>query len=89
VSESGVDGLQVPVRDARALADAIRQLDDDRALARTLGLAARDKALKNFDERIVIEKTLAVYRELVPSIAIEGERREHAAPVGNLGDFHV
>ncbi|WP_250523377.1 MULTISPECIES: glycosyltransferase family 4 protein [unclassified Caballeronia] len=89
VSESGVDGLQVPVRDARALADAIRQLDDDRALARKLGLAAREKALKNFDERIVIEKTLAVYRELVPSIAIEDERREHAAPVGKFGDFHV
>ena len=40
-------------------------------------------------ETMGIEKTLAVYRELVPSIAIEGERREHAAPVGNLGDFHV
>ncbi|CDY74786.1 Lipid carrier : UDP-N-acetylgalactosaminyltransferase / Alpha-1,3-N-acetylgalactosamine transferase PglA; Putative glycosyltransferase [Caballeronia glathei] len=67
VSRTGVDGISIPVRDSEALAGAIRLLDDDRALARKLGLAARDKALKQFDERIVIDKTLAVYRELMPT----------------------
>jgi glycosyltransferase involved in cell wall biosynthesis len=65
VSINGEEGLIVPVRDGNALADAIRLLDDDRALARKLGHAARQKALREFDERIVIERTLAVYRELL------------------------
>jgi glycosyltransferase involved in cell wall biosynthesis len=73
VSVNGVDGIAVPVRDPVALANAIRLLDDDRVLARKLGLAAREKALKEFDERIVIEKTLAVYRELMPSLGMSGE----------------
>lgn len=69
VSCNGEDGLVVPVRNADALADAIRLLDDDRALARKLGRAARDKALREFDEAIVIDKTLAVYRALAPAPA--------------------
>jgi glycosyltransferase involved in cell wall biosynthesis len=89
VSESGVDGISVPIRDVAALADAIRLLDDDREMARKLGLAAREKALRNFDERIVIDKTLSVYRELVPSISFESQRRDHASRVGQFGDFHV
>jgi glycosyltransferase involved in cell wall biosynthesis len=71
VSINGEEGLVVPVRDARALADAIRLLDDDRALARKLGLAARQKALREFDERIVIDRTLMVYREVLAP-ALEG-----------------
>ncbi|SAL82147.1 glycosyl transferase [Caballeronia terrestris] len=65
VSNTGEDGLQIPVRDSAALADAIRLLDDDRKLCRKLGLAAREKALSEFDESIVISKTLRVYSELL------------------------
>lgn len=79
VSIHGEEGLIVPVRDGRALADAIRLLDDDRALGRKLGLAARQKALREFDERIVIERTLAVYREvLAPAPQAAPARREIA-----------
>ncbi|MCD9032757.1 glycosyltransferase family 4 protein [Luteimonas sp. Y-2-2-4F] len=66
VVEDGVDGLRVPVRDAAALARAIARLHDDPALARRLGAAARAKALARFDERIVVARTLSVYRELLP-----------------------
>lgn len=62
----GVDGLRVPVRDAIALADAIARLQDDPELAARLGAAACKKALTEFDEKIVIERTMAVYRELQP-----------------------
>ena len=55
----GVDGLLVPVRDGEALARAIAHLQDDPELARRLGQAAREKALAEFDERVVIEQTLA------------------------------
>ena len=65
VGIDGEEGLMVPVRDGRALAGAIRRLDDDRALARKLGEAARQKALREFDEQIIIERTLAVYREVL------------------------
>jgi len=59
------DGLLVPVRDAPALAQAIARLQDDSALAARLGEAARLKALNEFDERVVIARTLDVYRELL------------------------
>jgi glycosyltransferase involved in cell wall biosynthesis len=53
------------VRDGAALADAIERLVRDPALRARLGEAARRKALERFDERIVIARTLDVYRELV------------------------
>jgi glycosyltransferase involved in cell wall biosynthesis len=81
VSKTGVDGIQIPVRDSVALTDAIRMLDSDRALARKLGLAARQKALDEFDERIVIEKTLAVYYELMPSLEVGNVVKPAAAVV--------
>ena len=60
-----VDGLLVPPRDAVALSKAIERLAGNPALCRRLGQAARRKALAEFDERIVIEQTMAVYRELI------------------------
>jgi len=66
VVRDGVDGLLVPVKDAAALAAAIARLLDDSSLARRLGDAARARALAEFDERIVIRRTLAVYEELLP-----------------------
>lgn len=67
VVTDGVDGLLVPARDADALAAAIARLHDDAELAARLGQAARTKALAEFDEKIVIARTMAVYRELLPS----------------------
>lgn len=70
VVTDGVDGLLVPVRDAKALAQAIRRLDDDPALAQRLGEAAWAKAHAEFDERIVIRRTIDVYRELCGPVAV-------------------
>ncbi|MEN1928004.1 glycosyltransferase family 4 protein [Luteimonas sp. MJ250] len=67
VVSDGVDGLLVRVRDAGALAKAIARLQDDPELAARLGKAARAKALAEFDEKIVIERTMAVYRDLLPA----------------------
>lgn len=61
----GVEGLLVPVRDSAALADALARLDDAPALATRLGSAARRKVRAEFDEAIVIERTIEAYRELV------------------------
>lgn len=61
-----VDGLLIPPRNAAALAEAISRLQGDPELATRLGSQARAKALAEFDERIVIERTQMVYRELLP-----------------------
>jgi len=69
VVTDGQDGLLVPARDAKALARAIARLHEDPALRQRLGAAARRKALAEFDERIVIARTLGVYQELLPRLA--------------------
>jgi glycosyltransferase involved in cell wall biosynthesis len=65
VVQHGVNGLLVPARDAAALADAIRYLYENPEDRRRMGEAGRVRALADFDERIVFEKTLGVYRELL------------------------
>lgn len=66
VVRDGVDGLLVPVGDAAALAQAVARLDDDRALLRRLGDAAREHALAEYDVERVNAMTFEVYRELLP-----------------------
>lgn len=65
VSEHGVDGLHTRPRDPADLAERLAALDDDRALLRRLAECARAKALQHFDERMVIQRTLSVYAELL------------------------
>ncbi len=69
VAQHGIDGLHVPPRDADSLAALLVRLDDDRDLLRRLGDCARQKALADFDERVVIGKTLEVYDELLRNMA--------------------
>ncbi len=66
IVENGVNGFLVPVRDSNALAEALRKILEDPSLAIRMGEAGRAKALAEFDERLVFEKTVEVYRELVP-----------------------
>jgi glycosyltransferase involved in cell wall biosynthesis len=61
----GVNGLLVPARDSTALAAAIRFMYDRPDERARMGAAARDLVLDTFDERIVFEKTFAVYRDLL------------------------
>lgn len=61
-----VDGLRVPPRDAQALADAIERLVRDAGLRERLAVAARAKAVAEYDEHLVVARTIAVYQELLP-----------------------
>lgn len=78
VPQHGTDGLHVPARDPHALARLLGTLDDDRALLRRLAGRARENALAHFDERLVIQRTIDVYDELLHpgGVAAEGP---HAA----------
>jgi glycosyltransferase involved in cell wall biosynthesis len=64
VVEDGVNGFLVPARSSSKLADALRKLINDPALAAEMGSAGRLRALEKFDERLIFDKTVAVYREL-------------------------
>lgn len=64
VVRDGVNGLLVPVRDAAALAEAMRKLIDDPALRRRMGEQSRLMAETEFGQETVVAQTLAVYREV-------------------------
>lgn len=76
VVDHGRTGLLVPVRDPVTLADAIVSLASEDGRRRSMGEAARRKALAEFDQRRCIERTLDVYRrhldERAPATAHPG-----------------
>jgi glycosyltransferase involved in cell wall biosynthesis len=82
VVQHGVNGLLIPVRDPLALADAIRKLEDEPVKREEMGRAARVKVLAEFDERIVIERTIAVYRELLPDFTPASSNKNCGAQCG-------
>ncbi|TPW14547.1 MAG: group 1 glycosyl transferase [Acidimicrobiaceae bacterium] len=64
VVDDGVTGVLVPARDPAGLAAAVRDLVARRAEWPTMSEAARARARGQFDQALVIERTLAVYRRL-------------------------
>lgn len=63
--EHGVEGLHVTPRQPRTLAAAVRRLMAEPDTAWAMGAAARAKAKALFDEARVLDRTLAVYAELL------------------------
>ncbi|MTA11448.1 MAG: glycosyltransferase [Actinobacteria bacterium] len=62
VVDDGVTGVLVPVRDPEGLAGGVRALLARRDEWPSIGAAARTRAHTDFDQRTVIERTLAAYR---------------------------
>ena len=56
----GETGRLVPVKDANALASALRELVGDPALRRRMGQAGRERAHALFDESKVLERQLEI-----------------------------
>lgn len=63
-----IDGLLVPIKNPKSIADALSRLKDDPALCYRLGRAARAKAVSQFDNKIVIQRTLDVYKGLIEKL---------------------
>ncbi|MFZ3059432.1 MAG: glycosyltransferase family 4 protein [Candidatus Methanoperedens sp.] len=61
----GENGLLVPVRDSKALADAVRTLIEDPVLRAKMGARGREIAVAEFSQEQVIKETLSVYHELL------------------------
>lgn len=57
-----VNGLLVPLRDTKALADAIIKLVNDSELRSKMGREGRKIVAREFSEEIVIEETLFLYK---------------------------
>lgn len=62
---SGVTGWIVQPRSPRELAAALGNLLGDLDKSRELGAAGRERAVENFDEEAVVDRTLQVYRRLI------------------------
>jgi len=62
--EDGVTGVLVPPKDAEALARALADLLSDEPRRRALGLAARERAVRLFDARVVNALVLQEYESL-------------------------
>ena len=60
------NGLLVPVRDPAALAGALRRLIEDPGLRGHMGTRGREIAEAEFSVEKVINKILAVFKELLP-----------------------
>jgi glycosyltransferase involved in cell wall biosynthesis len=61
----GDTGLRTPPRDSVALAEAIAALLGDPARRAALGAAARDRAVAHYSNRVLAERTLALYEEIL------------------------
>jgi glycosyltransferase involved in cell wall biosynthesis len=62
----GVDGLLVPAGDPAPLAEQLGRLIRDRELRRTLGTAARERALADFGSELMARRYLDVLAEVDP-----------------------
>jgi glycosyltransferase involved in cell wall biosynthesis len=59
------NGLLVPIKDAEALAEAIKRLLQNPAERLRMGARGRERAEKEFNQEIIIQQTLNVYREMI------------------------
>ncbi|MBR1462493.1 MAG: glycosyltransferase family 4 protein [Prevotella sp.] len=62
--DNGRNGFLVPIKDSDALAEKLRELINKRSLRILMGLRGREKAEKEFSIINVVDKHLAIYRQL-------------------------
>ena len=67
--EPNVTGLLVPVRDGKALANAIERLLSDADLRKSMGAAGRELAEQKYGIEKVVKAHLKIYQELIESCA--------------------
>ncbi len=65
VNQDGATGFVVPARDPASLAQAINRLLADESLRRRMGEAGRIRAQTEFDENVMVERVIEVYRSLL------------------------
>jgi len=66
VVEDGYNGLLIEPKNPRALAEAILYIFSNPVVQKKMGAHGRKKAIAEFDEKIVLSKTLEIYRGIKP-----------------------
>lgn len=67
VNQHGLSGLNVPVGDAKALADACNQILASEELRSSLSQGARQRFLAEFTEEVSVKRMMVAYDRLVPA----------------------
>ena len=62
IVQDGITGFLVPVTNVGAMSERLVKLIEDPSLRRQFGMAAREAAIERFDERVMIESYLSLYR---------------------------
>ena len=63
--DDGVNGLIVAPKDGQALAEGVEALLGSSSLRARFGVAARARAVQEFDDKIVTEHMLGLYERLL------------------------
>lgn len=73
VNAAGTTGLEVPIRDVEALADAMRRMAADGALRERFGAAGRERVRQRFSLAAMVDAHLDLYRRVRgPKLAASG-----------------
>ena len=80
---AGESGLVVPAGDEKALAGAIRFLAGDRSRRQQIGQRGQDRIRTHFDIRTTVERTMALYREVISPSTLTDHGRSHETRFGN------
>ncbi len=75
IVREGENGLLVPVRDSKALADALRLLIESAPLRALMAAKGREIAVDEFSVERVVNETLGVYRELLAASGPRGSQQ--------------
>jgi rhamnosyl/mannosyltransferase len=81
VSLNEVTGLTVPVDDPIALADAAERLLAEPGLRDRLSLAARERAVGEFDHRVMARRSLEIYRDILSAPGTRSSESAASRPI--------
>jgi glycosyltransferase involved in cell wall biosynthesis len=65
IVENGKNGLIVPVRDSKALHDAVIWMHNNPESRTEMGKQARITVLERYDHRLLIEQLIDIHRSLI------------------------
>ncbi|HEC92726.1 MAG TPA: glycosyltransferase family 1 protein [Candidatus Atribacteria bacterium] len=63
--ENGVNGFLIPIKNSKALAEAIEKLILNKDLRKKMGRASREKVVKEFSDEVIVHKVLQLYEDIL------------------------
>jgi rhamnosyl/mannosyltransferase len=82
VNVPGTTGLEVPLRDVSALAQALETLSHDAALRRRLGQAGQRRVIEQFSQTQMAQRHIALYQRILEGSTAVGDSGKRQAISG-------